>query len=129
VNRGNKCFANAVLQLLVHSPPSWNLFRKLCDLKEQRGALECPETGGGATPLVDATMRFFEEFMIKEKEPPSTQQPPQHPPGGTSREGEEKEKDNSKSFEPTYLYDAMKERRQLKTLLVGSRTHAAPFCH
>jgi hypothetical protein len=133
VNSGNMCFANAVLHLLVHSPPSWNLFRKLCELKEQRGALECPETGGGATPLVDATMRFFEEFTFKEKEPPSTQQPPQHSPGGTSREDEEKEKDNSvvDSFEPTYLFDAMKdsESMQLKTLLVGSRAHVTPFCH
>jgi ubiquitin carboxyl-terminal hydrolase 10 len=125
------CFANAVLQLLVHSPPSWNLFRELCEFKEQRGALEFPETGGGATPLVDTTIRFFEEFTFNEKEPHSAQQPPQHSTGGISRQGEEKEKDNSvvDSFEPTYLYDAMKESRLLKTLLVGSHTHAAPFCH
>jgi hypothetical protein len=131
VNGGNMCFANAVLQLLVHSPPSWNLFRELCELKEQRGALECPETGGGATPLVDATMRFFEEFTFNENESHSTQQPLQPSPGGISREGEEKEKDNSvvDSFEPTYLYDAMKESRQLKNLLVGSRTDITPFCH
>jgi hypothetical protein len=119
VDSGKMCFANAVLQLLVHSPPSLNLFRELCELKELRGTLECPETGGGATPMVDAT-RFFEEFSFKEKEP-------QHIPGGTSREREEKEKDSSvvDSFEPTYLYDAydaMKESRHLKTLLVGSRT-------
>ncbi|KAI0268541.1 hypothetical protein BGY98DRAFT_334976 [Russula aff. rugulosa BPL654] len=29
----NTCFANAVLQLLVNSPPFWNLFRELGDLK------------------------------------------------------------------------------------------------
>jgi len=125
------CFVTAVFQLLVHSPPPWNLFRKLCELKEQRGALECPETGGSATPLVDATVRFFEEFTSKEKVPLSTQQPSQHTPGGTSREDEEKEKDNGvvDSFEPTYLYDVMKESRLLENLLVGCRIHVAPFCH
>lgn len=38
VNTGSMCFANAVLQLLVHPSPFWNLFRKLGDLKEQCGA-------------------------------------------------------------------------------------------
>ena len=27
-----------------------------------------PGTGSGATPLVDATVRFFEEFMFKEEQ-------------------------------------------------------------
>lgn len=131
VNSGNMCFANAVLQLLVHSPPSWNLFRELCKVKEQRGALECPETCGGATPLVDATMRFFEKFTSNESELHSTQHPLQHSPGGVLREGEEKEKNNSvvDSFEPSCLYEALKERRQLKTLLVSSGIYIMSFCH
>ena len=122
------CFANAVLQLLVNSPPSWNLFRDLADLKGQRGA-GFPETGGGATPLVDATVRFFREFIVGE-ESPSTEQQLQLASGKTSRVDEEK-KDNKldDSFEPTYLYDAMKEKRQLRPLLVRSRAHvAAPCC-
>jgi ubiquitin carboxyl-terminal hydrolase 10 len=53
VNTGNICFANVVLQLLVDLPPFWSLFRELSDLKAQRGA-GLAETGGGATPLVDA---------------------------------------------------------------------------
>jgi hypothetical protein len=124
VNTGSMCFANTVLQLLIHSPPLWNLFRKLGDLKGQRGT-GGPETGGGAIPLpvADATVRFFEEFMSKEQEPPPTQQSLRQAAGEKPREGEEAKKEYNSvgSFEPTYLYDAMKEKRQLKCLLVRFR--------
>ena len=116
VNTGGMCFANAVLQLLVHSPPLWNLFRQMGDLKELRGE-GGPVTGGGATPLMDATVRFFEEFMNKEEPPP-----PRQAADGKPREGGEAKKESNvvDSFEPTYIYDAMKEKRKLKGLLVGS---------
>jgi Family of unknown function (DUF6535) len=130
VNSGNMCFANAVLHLLVHSPPSWNLFKLLGDLKGQHGA-GGPATGGGATPLVDATVRFFEEFLFKE-EPPTTQQPLQFTARGKQREGEEEKTKGNKvvdSFEPTYMYDAMKEKRRLKSLLVRSHAQDALLCY
>ena len=110
------CFWNAILELLVYSPPCWNLFRELAELKRQPGT-RGPESDGGATPLVDATVRFFEEFMFKES--PSTQQPLKQ----DAREDEEEKEEQSaaNSFEPTYLYDAVKEKRQLKNLPVRSR--------
>ena len=124
VNTGNMCFANAVLQLLVNIPPSWNLFRELGYLEEQRGP-GVPETGGGATPLVDTTIRFFKEFMVGE-ESLATQQQSQLATGGTSRANEEGKEDSIvNSFEPTYVYDAMKEKRQLRRLLVRSRDRVA----
>ena len=123
VNTGNMCFANAVLQLLVNLPPFWNLFKELRDLKGRRGA-RVPGTGGGAMPLVDTTIRFFEEFMVGE-ESPAAQQQPQMPTGGTSADEERKDDSIVNSFEPTYVYDAMKEKRQLKPLLVRSRAHVA----
>jgi ubiquitin carboxyl-terminal hydrolase 10 len=129
------CFANAVLQLLVNLPPASNLFKKLRDLKGQPGA-GVPETGGGATPMVDATLRFLEEFIVEEKSPstqhqsPSTQQQSQPATGGTPRTEEEKKDDKVvDSFEPKYLYDAMKEKKQLKPLLVRSRAHVANSCY
>ena len=120
VNTGSMCFANAVLQLLAHTPPFWNMFKELGDLNGQRGA-EGRETSRGATPLVDATIKFSLEFMFKEGLPP-TQQPPQQFTDGEPREDEEpkKEKDFVDSFEPTYMYDAMNGKRRLKNLLVCS---------
>ena len=117
---------NAALQLLVHSPLLSNLFRELGDQKRQHKA----KAGGGpetddraSSPLVDATVRLFEEFMLEEKETPPTQQSPQQAAVRTPKEEEE-----TKTvplavnlFEPLYLYDAMKEKRQLKPLLVRSR--------
>jgi len=94
------------------------------DLKGQRGT----ETGG-ASPLVDAAVTFFEEFMIQEKEPPPTQQPPQQATGEKLREDKKERKEYKvvDSFEPMYMYEALKEKRQLKDLLVRSRaTHVAP---
>jgi Family of unknown function (DUF6535)/Ubiquitin carboxyl-terminal hydrolase len=128
VNTGNICFANAVLHLLVNLPPFWNVFRELGDLKAQRGA-GLPETGDGATPLLDATVRFFKEFSVGEGSH-STQQRSQPATGGTSRADEEKKGDNVvDSFQPTYLYDAMKEKRQLAPLFVRSRAHVVASCY
>ena len=125
-NTRNTCFANVVLQLLVNSPPFWYLFRELGDLKRQGGLGAPTATSGGATPLVDATVRFFKEFIVEES--PSTQQQSQPATGGTSRASEEKKDDSVvDSFEPRYMYDAMKEKRQLKPLLVRSRAHVAAF--
>ena len=126
VNTGSMCFANAVLQLLVRSPQFWNLFKEMDDLKGQRGATG-PETGRGATPLVDATVRFFEEFMFRE-EPPPAQQQRQQTSGRNPREHEETKKENNAvdSFEPIYIYDAMKAKGQLKHLLVRSHVALRP---
>ena len=124
VNTRSMCFVNAVLQLLVHSPPLWDLFRELGDLKGTRGA-GLSETSDGVIPLVDATLNFFEEFRFKEKERP--QEPPQQVAGGNVREDEETQKDiYADSFKPSYMYDAMKEKIQLKNLLVRFRATYRP---
>ena len=87
-----------------------------------------PETGGRAIPLVDAAVKFFKEFIVEE--PPSTQEQPQPATGGISRADDEKKDDKViDSFEPMYLYDAMKEKRQLMPLLVHSRAHIAASCY
>ena len=127
VNTGDVCFSNAVLQLLVHSPPFWDMFRELEDLKGQLGE-RGPEI---ATPLVDATTKFFEEFMSKEKKPLPTQRPLRQAVREVPREDEEEKKGHNAldSFELTYMYDTMKEKTQLKGFLVRSRYQDAPFYH
>jgi hypothetical protein len=127
VNTGGVCFSNAVLQLLVHTPTFWDVFRVLGDLNGQLGAGDLAT----AAPLVDATMRFFEEFVLKENKPPPTQQPPQQAVREIQREDEEEKKEHNAVdfFEPTYIYDAMNEKTQLKYLLVRSRDQDVPFYH
>ena len=120
VNTGSMCFANAVLQLLVHSPPLWDLFRDLGDLKGPHGA-GILETNDVATPLVDATLKFFEEFMFNEVPSPPQDPPQQVAAGGMKEDEETKENVNSDDpFKPIYMYDAMKEKRQLRKSLVRS---------
>ena len=118
INKGNMCFANAVLQLLVYCPPFWNRLKHLARLMGQR-------TDGGTTVLVDATVRFLDEFVYKDK-PPFTQQPLQL----AEKEGEEKNDiDGTVPFLPTYMFDAMKEKRQLHVMLVRSCAHIALSCY
>jgi ubiquitin carboxyl-terminal hydrolase 10 len=128
VNSENICFANAVLQLLVHCPPFWNLFRDLGGVMGQQGLGQGQGTGGGATPLVDAKVKFLGEFVYKETLS-GTQQLQQRAARGKAMDNEEgmKEDDVVSSFNPRYMFDAMKEKRQLKHLLVRSYAQYAPF--
>jgi hypothetical protein len=119
-NSANMCVANAVLQILVRSPPFWNLFKKLGSLKGQHGG-GIPEADGGVLgvmPLVDATTRFIGEFLVEEKESPPMQRPPRQVLGETREDEEKKGHNTLDPFDPTYMYDAMKEKRQLKDFLV-----------
>ena len=76
--------------------------------------------------LVDATVRFLEEFTFKEKKPPRMHRPLQQAREMPREDEEEKNELNAvNSFELTYLYDAIKEKKQLKDILVRCRDHDA----
>ena len=96
----------------------------------QRGRGEGQESNGSATPLVDATVKFLDEFVYEEKKPSSTQQP-QHQGGrGKAREEEEKKEDDGvDSFMPTYVYDALKEKKRFDNMRVRSQVHVVSFCY
>ncbi|KAN0126423.1 hypothetical protein V8E52_000063 [Russula decolorans] len=66
---------------------------------------------------------------MSKEEPPPAGQPPQQGEGRTSGQDEEKGKEKNvvDSFEPTYLYDAMNEKSQLKDLLDGEDQDAKEF--
>jgi ubiquitin carboxyl-terminal hydrolase 10 len=101
-------FTNAVLQLLVYCPPFRNLFSDLGRLTgqtRQRGQGKSQQRSGGTTLLVDATVRLLDEFAYK------------------------KEDGDTEPFTPMYVYDAMKEKRQLKSILVRSYAQVAPLCY
>jgi ubiquitin carboxyl-terminal hydrolase 10 len=129
VNSGNMCFANAVLQLLVYCPPFWKLFREVGRLTGPRERGE--RIGGNATLLVDATVKFLEEFVYEEKKPLVAQQPQQQAGNGKAKEEEDekKEDDGVDSFIPTYVYDAMKEKKRFDNMRVRSLAHVTLFCY
>ena len=118
--RGDMGFANAVLQVLVHCPPFWNLFSEL-------GRLMCRERGSCVTPLVDATVRFLGEFMYEKPSP--TQQPQPQAERREATGEEKKESDSAGPFEPTYLYDVMKSHLDEMVVRSCICIHAAPFCN
>ncbi|KAI5124370.1 hypothetical protein M0805_008973 [Coniferiporia weirii] len=113
VNTGNMCFANAVLQTLVYTPPFFRLFTEL--------GVHIPGTGtksmkwnGKTTPLVDATVDFLKEFKPKTK--------------STSKDRyEEDEFEGIDSFIPTYVYDAMKEKSRFDNMGGGQQEDAEEF--
>jgi ubiquitin carboxyl-terminal hydrolase 10 len=85
----------------------------------QRGWGDGRESGGGSTPLVDATVRFLEEFVYEEKKASPVQQPQQAARGKAKEEEEEKkEGEGVDSFIPTYVYDAMKEKKRFDNMRV-----------
>jgi hypothetical protein len=115
---GNMYLANTVLQLLVYCPPFRELFGDLGRLQGQR---ERGVTDGSVTPLVDATVKFLDELAYKEK-PPWTHQHLQQVARSKAREDEDgKEEDDS--VQSTYVYDAMKEKRQFIVMRVRSCAH------
>jgi hypothetical protein len=110
----NMYLASAVLQSLVYCPPFRELFR---DLDHREGG----ETGGGVSPLVDATVRFLDEFAYKEKS--LTHQATR----GKVKEDEDvkNEGEGVHSFLSTDVYDALKQKRQFIIMRVRSCAHVA----
>lgn len=108
VNTGNMCFANAVLQALVYCPPFYRLFTELG--KHLPGpVVGQQQEGTQATPIVDAVIQFLKEFGVKEEKK------------DTKSKGKEREEDfdDLDSFIPTYVYEAMKEKKRFASMVVG----------
>lgn len=115
MNAGNLCFANAVLQVLVYCPPFWRFFTDL-------GRLLQPAEES-KTPLVDATIRFVKEFTPKERLP--VEGKGKGKGKGVDRYGanglvrEEVEEDIMESLMPTYVHDALKEKKRFDHMRVS----------
>ena len=111
VNTGNMCFANAVLQILIYCPPFHRFFSEL--KKHLAGpVVGSQREGTKATPLVDATIQFLKEFVPD---------PPTNTNTNSKSKGKEREDDifdELDSFIPTYVYDAMKEKKRFANMIV-----------
>jgi ubiquitin carboxyl-terminal hydrolase 10 len=82
------------------------------------------------TPLIYATIRFLDEFAYKEK-PSLTKPDPEKAPKGKAKEDDADNEENGDvdSLMPTYVYDAMKEKRRFVNMKVRSYARAVAFCH
>lgn len=121
VNTGNLCFANAVLQVLMYCPPFWNLFYELgrfLDGSSENGV------STSKTPLVDATIRFLREFIPKQKAAPEGKGKAVDRAYNAYREEEENIMD---SFIPSYVYDALKEKKRFDHMRGGHQEDAEEF--
>jgi ubiquitin carboxyl-terminal hydrolase 10 len=112
VNSGNLCFANAVLQVLVYCPPFWRFFTDLGRLLEP--------TEESKTPLVDATIRFVREFAPKERAPVEGKGKGVERYGSNGLVREEVDEDIMDSFMPTYVHDALKEKKRFDHMRVST---------
>ncbi|KAG2052780.1 cysteine proteinase [Suillus hirtellus] len=119
VNSGNLCFANAVLQVLVYCPPFWRFFTDLGRLLEP--------TEESKTPLVDATIRFIREFMPKERVPVEGKGKGVERYGSNGLVHEEVNEDIMDSFMPTYVHDALKEKKRFDHMRGGHQEDAEEF--
>lgn len=118
--------ANAMFQLLVYCPPFRDLFRDIGRLVGQR---EEGGSRGSTTPLIDAMVRFMDGSEYKGKSSPTRQflQKPAVRNNVKEDEDGKKEEDGVNSFLSTYVYDAMKDKRQFIVMRVRSCAHIAAF--
>jgi hypothetical protein len=90
------------------------------------GQRERGESGDDATPLVDAMVRFLDEFAYKEKSSLTHEAS-----RGRTREDEDGKKGDEgvHSFSSADVYDVMKEKRQFVSIRVRSCAHVVTFCY
>ncbi|EDR03249.1 uncharacterized protein LACBIDRAFT_307470 [Laccaria bicolor S238N-H82] len=127
VNSGNMCFANSVLQILVYCAPFYQLFGELGRVmpepvvgKESQSQKE--------QPLVAATVAFLKEFKGKDVVGAGGARN-----GSVGRKGKEREEReqlddwDGDSFLPSYVYDAMKEKKRFDNMRGGHQEDAEEF--
>lgn len=101
------CFANAVLQVLIYCPPFYRLFHDLAKFLDG-------DVSNTKTPLVSATVRFLNEFM------PKTRPAPEGKGKAVDRTHSYSDDDDlMDSFIPTYVYDALKEKKRFDHMRVS----------
>ncbi|CBQ68389.1 related to Ubiquitin carboxyl-terminal hydrolase 10 [Sporisorium reilianum SRZ2] len=107
VNKGNFCFANAILQALVYCAPFYNLFSLV--------GREVPADFGNATPLMEAVIHFLREFH------------PVHTGSSHALDSPQLAHDASEPFVPEFVYDAMRLNKRFDQMRRGHQEDAQEF--
>jgi hypothetical protein len=96
----------------------------------QCGEPKGQQTGSARAVLINATFRFLGEFLHQGKTSLALRSL-QLAQKGKAREDEmEKKVDNAMDpFIPRYVYDAMKGKKQFKSILVRTCFHIVRFCY
>lgn len=127
------CWANAVLQVLVYSPPFYRLFNALgkagVHLRDKDREGQNRET---PISLLEATVEFVKAFSARTMEDGASHvngygKMNRYAKGRGSGEGKERERERSdeweewsgESFLPSYVFDAMKENKRFDFMWVG----------
>lgn len=112
INKGNFCFANAILQVLVFCAPFYNLFNVVG--KELAADL------ANTTPLIEAVVQFLREFHLA----PRTK---------SAREAAAGQSDLvtnpqlSEPFVPEFVYEAMRLNKRFDLMRRGHQEDAEEF--
>lgn len=115
INKGNLCFANAILQTLVYCAPFYNLFRLL--------GHTVPHDLHNSTPLMEAVIQFLFEFRVIPTEV-------QRNFGESPSLAVDALRDiqaASEPFVPEQLYEAMKLNKRFDTMRRGHQEDAEEF--
>ncbi|RXW12971.1 hypothetical protein EST38_g12880 [Candolleomyces aberdarensis] len=143
VNSGNMCFANSVLQILLYCQPFHRLFLEIGKLlpptttQKDNAASGSSSASSSATPLVEATATFLKEFVTQKKPLINGKSGVKSGVASGSGYGRSKGKERElmemdddwdlDSFLPTYIYDAMKEKKRFDTMRGGQQEDAEEF--
>lgn len=137
VNIGNMCFANSVLQMLVYTVPFQRLFFEIGRLSVGPG--KEGKDSASTTPLVDAMVEFVKEFIVTDAEhegnPGSGNVTNVTVNGWGKGKEKERERENgdedelwgTESFLPSYVYEAMKEKKRFDNMRGGQQEDAEEF--
>lgn len=104
----------------MYCPPFWKLFY---DLGRVLDGSSDNGMNTSKTPLVDATIRFLREFIPKQKAPEGKGKAVDR----AYNAYREEEEDIMDSFIPSYVYDALKEKKRFDHMRGGHQEDAEEF--